>query len=430
MKNIVYYFICIKLYSVFMYIVQPIVWLRLLWISRKKPCYRKRWLERYGFCSQIIKPGGIVIHAVSLGEMILSISLVRRLQRRYLNKSIVLTAMTPTAMQLAESICSSYNNVYCQYLPYDLPGAMRRFVCRVHPKLVISIETELWPNFINVLHQRKIPFIVVNARMSLRSFIRYKNISSFIALMMEQITLIVVQHKKYVQRFFKLGCRKDKLCVMDNLKFDIEVNQDVSKEILFLKSNWIKGRRVWIAGSTHSGEEMLLLQAHKQLLQIFPTLLLIVAPRHLERCSIIQKIVKRFGLSFIMKSSGLIPTQEIQVVINDVIGNLMTLYGISDIAFVGGSLVKHGGHNLLEPAIYAIPVLVGPYTFNFFDICCKLRDAGGLITVVDVCSIVRTISMLLQDRERYMNYGSCAAKVFKKNQGASQQLLNLLGKFC
>lgn len=422
------YILYIIVYSIIMYAAQPIVWARLLWRSKRMPSYRKRWLERYGLYNKFIAPHGIVVHAVSLGETLLSISLIRALQKRYPNIIITLTSMTPTGIELAQSSSINDINLFCRYLPYDLPGSMCRFVNQVQPRLVIIMETELWPNLINILYQRDIPCVIANARMSLRSFMKYKKISFFIMLVMKQITLIVAQNRKDAARFVKLGFDKNKLFITNNLKFDIEITQDLLKKIAFLKKTWIKNRKVWIASSTHVGEEILLLQAHKELLNIFPNLLMILVPRHPERVFDVQDIVEKIGLSYVVKSNGFIPTQEIQVVINDTIGELMLLYGISNIAFVGGSLVKHGGHNPLEPAAHAIPVLMGPYIFNFSDICEKLHELGGLMIVTDVVSIVKIISMLLQDEKNCMNCGYRAISVFKNNQGSLQQLLCLLEK--
>ncbi|URJ30543.1 lipid IV(A) 3-deoxy-D-manno-octulosonic acid transferase [Candidatus Blochmannia vicinus (nom. nud.)] len=417
----------IRIYSIIMYIAQPVIWIRLLWRSRKSPSYRKRWLERYGFHHKSIKSDGIVLHAVSLGETLAAIPLIRALQKRYPRITITLTAMTPTGIELAQS--RFHGNTHCSYLPYDLPGSMKRFIDQVKPKLVIAMETELWPNLINILYQRNIPFVIVNARLSFRSFIGYKKFRYFISLIMERITFIAAQNKGDAIRFLKLGLKKNKLFVTGNLKFDIEISQDLLNKISFLKKTWIKNRQVWIASSTHKGEEILLLQAHKHLLTIFPDLLMILAPRHPERFINVRSITEEAGFSYIMRSDGVAPSQETQVIINDTIGELMLLYGVSDMAFIGGSLVKHGGHNPLEPAAHSIPLIMGPYTFNFHDICIKLYESDGLITVTDTESLISTITMLLTNKQSRLNYGYRAIKVLKHNQGALQQLLYLLDNY-
>lgn len=422
------YIIYITIYSIIMYVIQPIIWILLFWRSIRMPSYRKYWLERYGLCNKSVKPHGIIVHAVSLGETFASVPLVYALQRRYPDIIITLTSMTPTGIELAKSYSIGNASLCCRYLPYDLPGVMNRFINQIQPKLVIVMETELWPNFINILHRRNIPFIIVNARMSLRSFLKYKKISCFIASIMNQVTLIATQSKEDATRFIDLGFKKNRLFITGNLKFNIEITQDLSKKILFLKSVWIRNRKVWMASSTHAGEEILLLQAHKRLLQIFPDLLMILAPRRPERFCCVQNITGKLGLSYILKSSGLTPQKETQVVINDTIGELMLLYGISNIAFVGGSLVKHGGHNPLEPAAHAIPVLMGPYIFNFNDICSKLCRSGGLIIVTNIDSIVEIISVLLWNEQLCLYYGDRAIEVFKNNRGTLQKLLCLLEK--
>lgn len=423
------YVMYMMIYNIIMYFLQPIVWLYLLWRSKRIPSYRKRWLQRYGFYKKFIKPNGIILHAVSLGETLLSMPLIYSLRKRYPGIVITLTSMTPTGIEFAESKYVNYNNLYCRYLPYDLFGSMRRFIRQISPKLVIVMETELWPNFINILYQCNIPCIIINARMSSYSFFRYQKLGFFISLIMKRITLIAAQNEEDASRFFKLGCQKNKLFITGNLKFDIEISQELLQKISFLKKTWVKKRRVWIAGSTHTGEEILLLQAHKRLLKFFPDLLMILVPRHSERCVDVRRIVEKIGFSYVMKSAKCMIEEQVQVVINDIIGNLMLLYGISDVAFVGGSLVKHGGHNPLEPAIYKIPILMGPYTFNFSNICMQLNKAGGLITVTNIISIVDVIFMLFKDSQCRINYGNGAARVFKYNQGVLKKLLYLLDTF-
>ncbi|URJ23913.1 lipid IV(A) 3-deoxy-D-manno-octulosonic acid transferase [Blochmannia endosymbiont of Camponotus sp.] len=417
----------ITIYNIIMYIAQPIIWIRLLWRSRRSPSYRKCWLERYGFYRKSIQSDGIILHAVSLGETLAATPLIRALQQRYPEITITLTAMTPTGIELARSKFS--HNTHCSYLPYDLPGAMKRFINQVKPRLVIAMETELWPNLINILYQRKIPFIIANARLSFRSFTGYKRFSYFISLIMKRITLIAAQNKEDASRFLKLGLKKNQLFVTGNLKCDIEMNQDLLNKISFLKKTWIKKRQVWIASSTHEGEEILLLQAHKRLLTRFPNLLMILAPRHPERFINVKNITEQAGFSYIMRSDKVAPSKETQVIINDTIGELMLLYGVSDIAFIGGSLVKHGGHNPLEPAAHSIPLIMGPYTFNFNDICVKLCESNGLITVTDTKSLVKAVAMLLVNQQCRVNYGHRAIKVLQHNQGALQQLLCLLDNY-
>ncbi|UVK79306.1 MAG: KDO transferase [Sodalis sp. Ffu] len=412
------------IYSIIIYLIQPIIWIRLLWRSKKFPAHRRRWAERYGFCQGKVKPGGIMLHSVSVGETLAAIPLVRILRYRYPELPITVTTMTPTGSERVQSAFG--NDVHHVYLPYDLPGAMNRFLNQVRPKLVIVMETELWPNFIKVLHRRQIPLVIANARLSARSVAGYEKFSSFVASILCRITLIAAQNEEDGARFLELGLKKNQLVVTGSLKFDISLTRELAIRSLTLRRQWAPCRYVWIATSTHEGEEMLMLEAHRQLLAIFPDLLLILVPRHPERFPMVRKITWKAGFNYILRSSGGIPSKNTQVVIGDSMGELMLMYGIADLAFVGGSLVSRGGHNPLEAAVHAIPVLMGPYTFNFHDICSKLNEAGGLITVTDVTSLVKEVSTLLNDEDYRIYHGRHVFEVLYQNQGALQRLLNLL----
>lgn len=387
----------LRLYQVLLYLIQPLIWLRLLLRSRKAPAYRKRWAERYGFCAGKVVPGGIMLHSVSVGETLAAIPLVRALRHRYPYLPITVTTMTPTGSERVQSAFGK--DVHHVYLPYDLPGSMRRFLDQVNPKLVIIMETELWPNLINALHQRQIPLVIANARLSARSAAGYKKIGGFVRDMLRRITLIAAQNQEDGERFVELGLKRSQLTVTGSLKFDISVTPELAARAVTLRRQWAPRRPVWIATSTHEGEESILLAAHRKLLEKHPDLLLILVPRHPERFSTAKELVQKAGFSYTLRSSGEIPSGGTQVVIGDTMGELMLLYGIADLAFVGGSLVERGGHNPLEAAAHAIPVLMGPHTFNFKDICAKLSQAGGLITVADEESLVKEVTTLLTDED-------------------------------
>lgn len=360
----------LRLYQVLLYLIQPLIWLRLLLRSRKAPAYRKRWAERYGFCAGKVVPGGIMLHSVSVGETLAAIPLVRALRHRYPALPITVTTMTPTGSERVQSAFGK--DVHHVYLPYDLPGSMNRFLDQVNPKLVIIMETELWPNLINALHQRQIPLVIANARLSARSAAGYKKIGGFMRDMLRRITLIAAQNQEDGDRFIELGLKRSQLAVTGSLKFDISVTPELAARAVTLRRQWAPRRPVWIATSTHDGEETILLEAHRKLLEKHPDLLLILVPRHPERFPTAKELVQKAGFSYTLRSSGEIPSGSTQVVIGDTMGELMLLYGIADLAFVGGSLVERGGHNPLEAAAHAIPVLMGPHTFNFKDICAKL----------------------------------------------------------
>ncbi len=414
----------LRLYQVLLYLIQPLIWLRLLLRSYRIPAYRQRWGERYGFCHGKVVAGGIMLHSVSVGETLAAIPLVRILRHRYPTLPVTVTTMTPTGSERVQSAFGT--DVHHVYLPYDLPDAVNRFINQINPNLVIIMETELWPNFINALYRRNIPLVIANARLSERSAGRYKRIAGFMRDILQHVTLIAAQHQEDGQRFIELGLKRSQLVITGSLKFDISVTPELAARAITLRHQWAPHRPVWIATSTHEGEETLILDAHRQLLSCHPDLLLILVPRHPERFDKAQELTQKAGFSYTRRSTGHVPQTHTQVVIGDTMGELMLLYGIADIAFIGGSLVEKGGHNPLEAAAHAIPVVMGPHTFNFKNICAKLEQANGLIIVTDTPSLVDKVSLLLADKESRLSYGRHAAEVLRENQGALQRLLHLL----
>ena len=417
----------LRLYQVLLYLIQPLIWLRLLLRSRKAPAYRKRWGERYGFCKGKVVPQGILLHSVSVGETLAAVPLVRALRHHYPDLPITVTTMTPTGSERVRSAFG--DDVYHVYLPYDLPGSVNRFLKTVDPKLVIIMESELWPNLISKLHQRKIPLIIANARLSERSAAGYQKLGSFVKTMLQKITLIAAQNQEDGERFIELGLKRSHLHVTGSLKFDISVTPELAARAVALRRQWAAHRPVWIATSTHEGEETIILETHKKLLTQFPQLLLILVPRHPERFPKAEQLTREAGLKYTLRSTDAVPDAQTQVVIGDTMGELMLLYGIADLAFVGGSLVERGGHNPLEAAAHAIPVIMGPHTFNFKNICAKLDQAEGLITVTDSESMATAIASLLNDEDYRRYYGRHAVEVLHENQGALLRLLTLLSPY-
>ncbi len=242
----------LRLYQVLLYLIQPLIWLRLLLRSRKAPAYRKRWAERYGFCAGKVVPGGIMLHSVSVGETLAAIPLVRALRHRYPALPITVTTMTPTGSERVQSAFGK--DVHHVYLPYDLPGSMNRFLDQVNPKLVIIMETELWPNLINALHQRQIPGDRQCAPVGPPAA-GYKKIGGFMRDMLRRITLIAAQNQEDGDRFIELGLKRSQLAVTGSLKFDISVTPELAARAVTLRRQWAPRRPVWIATSTHDGKK-------------------------------------------------------------------------------------------------------------------------------------------------------------------------------
>ena len=412
------------LYTALLYLIQPLIWIRLWVRGRKAQACRKRWGERYGFYRQPLKSGGIMLHSVSVGETLAAIPLVRALRHRYPDLPITVTTMTPTGSERVQSAFGK--DVQHVYLPYDLPDALNRFLDKIDPKLVLIMETELWPNLIASLHRRHIPLVIANARLSERSAAGYAKLGSFVRTLLQRITLIAAQNDEDGKRFVALGAKSSQVTITGSLKFDISVTPQLAARAITLRRQWAPHRPVWIATSTHDGEESIIIAAHQALLKHYPDLLLILVPRHPERFPDAINLTRQAGLTYTTRSSGEVPSATTQVVIGDTMGELMLLYGIADLAFVGGSLVERGGHNPLEAAAHAIPVLMGPHTFNFKDICARLEQASGLITVTDAASLEKEISSLLADADYRSFYGRHAVEVLYQNQGALQRLLQLL----
>lgn len=412
-------------YTCLFYLIQPLIWLRLIWRSRKAPDYRKRWLERYGFCQGKVKPHGILVHCVSVGETIAAIPLIKQLQKRYPQLPITVTTMTPTgSKQVIKSFGDSVSHVY---LPYDLPGATKRFLNILQPKIVIIMETELWPNLITILYKRKIPLIIANARLSERSARGYARLRKTMQRLLIKITHIAVQNQDDGQRFINLGLPKSHLTITGSIKFDINLNECQQQAIAKLKSQWQTQRPIWIAASTHYGEDDIIIMAHQMLLKKYPDLLLILVPRHPERFINVEKRINDYGLTYQLRSEHLIPTPQTQIILGDTMGELMILYGLADIVFVGGSMVERGGHNPLEPALHHLPIIMGQYTYNFKIICQQLIDAKGLwITESTQQSLADKIDKLLTDKQLRQSMGDNSFAVLKQNQGALQRLLNVI----
>lgn len=414
-------------YTLLMYLIQPLVLLFMLGRSLKSPNYRKRFNERYGFYCGLTppQPNGIVIHAASVGEVIAATPLVKRIQQQYPDLPITLTTVTPTGSDRV--IAAFGDKVSHFYLPYDLPDAINRFIRFVQPKACIVIETEIWPNLIIQLDQRGIPFIIANARLSARSAKRYGWFKNAFKTVFNHIHLIAPQDTISGKRYLDLGYRADQLKLTGNIKYDLVVTDTLLGKIHQLKQQIGAERPIWIAASMHEGEEGIILDCHRLLLKQQPNLLLILVPRHPERFNQVAELVEKKGLAYVRRSTQTAPTAQHQVLLGDTMGELMLLYGVSDIAFVGGSLVKHGGHNPLEPLAFKLPVISGKYTFNFPEVFTKLLDCQGALEINSTVEALKSaVEKFLNSAALRQRYGNAGYEVLIENRGALQRLLTLL----
>ncbi len=417
------------LYTALFYLGLPLVAIRLWLRARKAPAYAKRIGERFTLGMPTLQPGGIWVHAVSVGESIAAAPMIRALLERYPALPITVTCMTPTGSERIQALFANEPRIQHCYLPYDLPCAAARFLDRVQPKLAVIMETELWPNHIHQCAKRGIPVALANGRLSQRSAKGYGRFSKLTAPMLAEMSLLAVQTEAEAQRFRDLGARSETVDVTGSIKFDLTIDPQLLQRAADLRSQWqAQDRPLWIAASTHEGEDEVVLDAHRRLLANHPDALLILVPRHPERFNSVFDLCQREGFATVRRSTGANVDAQTSVLLGDTMGELLFLYALADSAFVGGSLVPNGGHNLLEPAALAKPVLSGPHLFNFLDIAAQLREAGALAEVDDAEGLAVEVQRLFELPRDAQRMAEAGLAVMRRNQGALQRLLDGLAR--
>ena len=360
------------LYTILLYLSLPLICFRLWYKGRKNPGYRARILERFGFspfkCEQ-----AIWLHAVSLGETVAAIPLIEELLKIYPDMPCVITTTTPTGSAKVRQHFAD-RVLHC-YFPYDLPSFWRRFFKRINPKFILIMETELWPNLLNVAEQKQRPVMLVNGRISDLSIKEYRYLKPFVGKMLRKIKIIAAQSALDAERFEELGALPKHIINTGNLKFDAVIAEPLVDAAKVIRAQ-LKKSPIWIAASTHKGEEDLILSLHQQVLAVHPEALLILVPRHPERFDEVARLCAAGGFSYLRKSSGKLPGPAEQVFLGDSMGELQFYYALADVAFVGGTLVPIGGHNPLEALILGKKVLSGQYTNNAKNMYDELQAAG------------------------------------------------------
>ncbi|MDT8397401.1 MAG: lipid IV(A) 3-deoxy-D-manno-octulosonic acid transferase [Pseudomonadales bacterium] len=420
------------LYTLVFYLALPAILLRLLWRSRQNPAYRRRWRERLGFYRRrdVEKPGRrILFHAVSVGEVHAASPFIRAWQREHPNDALVLTCTTPTGSSRIEALFGS--SLQHVYLPYDLPGAVQRFLNFFKPDVLVLMETELWPNLLHHSQRRGIRIVLANARLSQKSFQRYRRIAALSKLMLRQIDILMAQTDADAQRFLALGLAPDKVRVTGSMKFDIDIPDGIQSAGASLRERLGRHRPVMIAGSTRDGEEARVLRAFRQIVQSLPEAVLILVPRHPERFDAVFELCRAAGFT-VQRSSGhaagsqAASLAETRILLGDALGELLRYYAAADVAFVGGSLVAAGGQNILEPAALGLPVITGPSLFNFQGVSDVLVAAGGMRVVKDENELAQQVTALLQHPQERLAMGAEARAVVQDNRGASLELMGLI----
>ena len=413
-------------YTATMYLLIPVILYRLAVRGLRYPEYFQRWQERFGFFDDPKIHDSIWVHAVSMGEVNAAMPLIDALMERYPDAPFVITTVTPTGSERVRRVYRE--RVFNVYLPYDLPASIRRFLDRVRPRLAVVMETEIWPNLFFECQARNIPLIVANARLSEKSFRGYGPVRPLAESALASARYVAAQSAVDAGRLRDLGAEPERLGIFGNLKYDMTVPAELQSQAHGMRAGWGARRPVWIAASTHEGEEEAVLQAHEAVLKRFSDALLILVPRHPERFRPVIQESREAGFATRTRSENGTAASDTQCFVVDTLGELLRFYATADVAFVGGSLVPIGGHNILEPAALSVPVVVGPQTFNFVEITASLIDAGAALRIADAGELGATVIELLTDAPKRKRLGTAARAAFEREQGGVLRTLEIVEK--
>ena len=414
------------LYSLFVAIGTPIVLLYFSVRGLKDRAYLARWGERFGFIKPGHKAGGILLHAASMGEYNAASPLIRRLLKHYPNMPLIVTTLTPTGSERVSRELG--DKVFHCYIPLDLPGAVKRFLNRTKPQLIIVMETEIWPNLYLEAHRRETPMMIANARLSETSVRHYQRFSGLASDVLQPVLWVGAQSVDDAGRMIQCGTDPQRTAMTGNLKFDLQVPASLLERGAALRSRWNPTRPVLVAGSTHEADESIILPAFSNLLKNIPDALLILVPRHPERFSSAAQAARTAGLKVEMFSEGESCSEQAQCFVIDAMGELMTYYACADVTFVGGSMGEQGGHNVLEPAALGKPVMVGPNTANSKDIVAELIDCGAAVSVTDQQEFQTSAENLLANGLRRDQMGQAGLALMERNRGALEMTLEAVGQ--
>jgi 3-deoxy-D-manno-octulosonic-acid transferase len=415
------------IYTVLLYFLIPVYFIRLLIRGASNKDYLFRWTERLGLSNLIPSKNKkiIWIHAVSVGEVNASIPLLRKLMEQLPETEFLVTTTTPTGSDILLNKMGS--RVKHQYIPVDLPICVDKFLDKWQPKMLIILETEIWPNLISNCKKRGIYTALVNARLSEKSKIKYARFKSLISPTVFELDLILAQYESDASRFKELADREVALC--GNLKFDQDIPDEIESIVDDIRSQWSvnqKQRPVLIAASTHDTEEKIILEAFKCVKSKIDNPLLIIVPRHLERFKEVHDLLLKNKLSVSLRSKKQDVTKDTDVLLGDTMGELNFLYSLSDMAFVGGSLIDHGGQNLLEPASLSLPIISGPSLRNFQEIALELEEVGALKIIKDKEELSSYFLKLIKDDASRLSAGQSAYEVFINNRGSLDLIIKNL----
>lgn len=411
------------LYSATLYLLVPITLYHLIWRGFRQRAYFQRWDERYASYAPAGAPAPVWLHAVSVGEVNAAAPLVDRLRAQRPDLRVVVTTITPTGSERVRKLWGE--EVTHVYLPYDLPGAVARFLDQFKPALALIVETELWPNLLFGCRDRGIPAHILNARLSARSLRGYRVLAPLIRRALASVSLVAAQSQDDARRFQRLGAAPERIRVTGNLKFDIPPPQ-TAEFVAAFRDALGAARPVWIAASTHEDEEAPVLEAHRILRAAHADALLLWAPRHPERFRAVAQRARDAGLRVTSRSADVWPRPDTGVFVIDTLGELTRFYACASVAFVGGSLQPIGGHNLLEPAATGTAILSGPQLHNFVDIAHRLREADAMRVVEDAATLAAALAELFDDAAARTAMATNAARLLEQGRGALDRTLALI----
>jgi 3-deoxy-D-manno-octulosonic-acid transferase len=390
------------------------------------PAYRDRLGERFGYTKAAFASRPIWVHAVSVGEIQAAAVLVRALRQRYPQHPLLITTATPTGAQRAAALFGDFATH--AYLPYDTGRAVKRFLARVQPRMAVVMEREIWPTLFRECARRSIPVVLASARISAASAERHARLAGVFAPALATNVTVAAQTAADAERYRALGADPAAVHVVGNIKFDLETPVEARRDGAALREAQLQNRPVWVAGSTHEGEEDILLDAHDRVRARRSDALLILAPRHPNRFAQLQARLRERGANFTTRSSGAPIERSHAVLLGDTLGELTMFYAAADVAFVAGSLAPIGGHNLLEPAALARPIVVGPHNFNAPEIAAAMLEAGAAVQAASREEIADAVATLLEDPARREEMGARGAQVVARNRGALGRLMELIEK--
>jgi 3-deoxy-D-manno-octulosonic-acid transferase len=412
-----------RLYSVLMMLAAPAAFAVVLARGLRDRAYWAAPWERFGFGRSLAAPS-IWLHAVSVGEVSAAAALVRALRARHPGIPIVLSTATPTGRARAQSLFGT--DVDIRYLAYDTPGSVHRFLARINPRVGVIIETELWPNLLHACRRSGVPILLASARLSPKSVSRYRRARALFGAAVAQNVTIAAQTTEDAERFIAIGADPARTRAVGNVKFDMQLGEKVFETGRMLRAEYLGKRPVWIAGSTHAGEEEQLLAAHAELKQAVAGALLVLVPRHPERFESVAHLLARRAERFDRRSAAAPVRAAADVLLVDTMGELVALYAAADVAFVGGSLVPVGGHNLLEPAALGVPVITGPHTANSGEIARELMLRGGAVGVADARTLANVLGQFFADPNMRQRVGACGREFVEAHRGTVARLIDVI----